>query len=183
MKPWKMTRWKWLVTGMILVGVFYWALPWYYVGTTRFLPKNGEGNEEAARAHAEHLASFGDRAVPAILYSLKNNSPFRRRYVYLPYALERIGPSADWALLEAIDEESDPLARNFLIGALVMAFRDPSRLARWARDVQENNASQLEIWHMPRVVADAFTEAPPVLISDRDELSLAFLAWAEQRRR
>ncbi len=74
-----------IALGLVCVAGFLGWLLWpsIVVGSLCFADKKGEAS---GRRGCDRIVGVGPRAIPAIIRSVKRNSPWVRRYCYLPIA-------------------------------------------------------------------------------------------------
>jgi len=111
---------------------------------------SGKGEESSRRA-CDRIVFFGERSIRPAIASIERESPWVRRYCYLPIALKEIGGAAHSELLAAIDRQDDPRKRAYLVSTLQTAFDDYSRLAVIIEDAQEERIST---WALTRFSND-----------------------------
>jgi hypothetical protein len=137
--------------------------------------------EESSRAVCDRIVAHGERAVPAIISSIKSHSPWVRRYCYLPVALREIGGSAHPLLLHAINRESDPAKRAYLVSSLHAAFKDYSRFGVALNDMRSGDLEPFAMHYFAIHARNAFPDAPP-LITEEKILNREFLVWWNTNR-
>lgn len=86
---------------------------------------------EGRDRHYKSLVAMGENAVPAIIRTLRRESPWTRDTVSLVGVLADIGKPAHKLLLEEIEKERDPQTRIYLIHTLQSAFNDFRYLPYW----------------------------------------------------
>jgi len=163
---------------VVLVLVLGWLLwPTLVVSSLHFVEEKGE---EASRKACDRIVAVGPRVIPAIIRSIKRNSPWVRRHCYLPIALRELGQPARNALLESIDSEADPKVREYLISTLQTGFRDFRRFDLWLKDAQ---AGRVSPWSMSRFMEDirSLRLAGPDLMTDR-KLNPDFIVWWNEHK-
>jgi hypothetical protein len=137
-------------------------------------------SEESSRAARDRIVFFGERAIQPTIASIEKNSPWVRRYGYLPSALEKIGGSAHSDLLAAIKDQDDPMKRAYLISALQTAFHDYSQFDTVIADSETGSFPAFGLIHMASAMRGRFPDAPELLTEDR-KLNPAFKAfWIER---
>lgn len=162
-----------------LLAVAWVTWPSVVVGSIAFSdPKN----EESGRRACDRIVAVGPRAVQAIIRSLKRNSPWSRRYCYLPIALSELGEPAREALIEAIDAESDPRTRAQLVSSLQSGFQDYSRLSVIIDDAKAGQISGYPLFMMSSHIRVQFTNAPAFQTDDpvNGTVNPAFVEWWKQ---
>ena len=113
-----------IVVALMSVLIWWLQSPWFTVWTMHLAERKGE---ESSRAVCDRIVAHGERAVPAIISSIETNYPWVRRHCYLPIAFKEIGGSAQTSLLQAINQQSNPRGRAYLISSLHTAFGDYRR--------------------------------------------------------
>lgn len=154
-----------------------WRLwPTLVVGSLVFADRTGE---ESGRTACDRIVGVGPRAIPAIIASLKRNSPWSRRYCYLPVALRELGAPARAALLRAIDSESDALTRAKLVASLQDGFGDYSRLTVVLDDALAGRIGSYPIHMIDSSLRVAFTNAPALRTGSMDSITVSteFVEW------
>lgn len=137
-----------------------------------FATKKGEDSSKAAQ---DRIVFFGERAIQPTIASIEENSPWTRRYCYLPGALKRIGGSAHAQLLAAIDQQDDPQKRGYLISALQNAFQDFSQLTTIINDLEEGRIQSAVFFDISQHFPDA-----PKFLTEEGKLNPAFTVyWAQ----
>ena len=137
--------------------------------------------EESSRAVCDRILAHGERAIPAIISSIETNSPWVRRHCYLPIALKEIGGSAQSGLNQAINNQSNPRRRAFLISSLQTAFEDYSRFEIVLNDMQFGELSKFAVHRFESDIQYAFPEAPP-LTAENINLNPEFLEWWSRKK-
>ena len=166
--------------GLLLFGT-WWVAPAVAVWSMALSTKKGE--ESSARAR-DRIVFFGERAIGSTISSIERNSPWRRRYCYLPSALEQIGGPARERLLERIDRQKEPLKRAYLISALQSAFDDMSRFDTVMEDHRRGELSAFALLHMESAVRHNLPDAPPLVLTEHKvEVNPEFLQYREERGR
>ena len=158
---------------LIVAASLLWSV-WPYLVVARFSMVDRQ-DEEGSQRVCNEIVACGPRAIPAAIRSIEINSPWVRRYCYLPIALGRLGPPAHDTLLVAVDEESDPRKRAYLISSLVTAFDDFSRFHLWLEDVDAKRVSKWSMVHFASAVRQHLPDAPELLKGEG--LNPEFLAW------
>ncbi len=166
------------VTLLLAIVLWWWFAPWFTVWSMCLADKKGE---ESSRAVCDRIVAHGERAVPAIISSIKSHSPWVRRYCYLPIALREIGGSAHPQLLRAIDRESDPAKRAYLVSSLHTAFKDYSRFGVVLNDMRSGDLGPFAVYHFAIHAHNAFPDAPPLMTEERT-LNREFLDWWSTNR-
>ena len=139
----------------------------------------GKG-EESSRAARDRIVFFGERAIRPTIASIEKNSPWVRRYGYLPSALEKIGGSAHSDLLAAIKDQDDPMKRAYLISALQTAFGDYSQFDTVIADSETGSFPAFGLMPMASDMRRRFPDAPQLLTEDR-KLNPAFKGFWTKR--
>jgi hypothetical protein len=169
-----MKRLSIVVVLMVTACAVGWLLwPSIVVGSLCFADKKGEAS---GRRACDRIVAVGPRAIPAIIRSVKRNSPWVRRYCYLPIALGELGEPAHEALLAAIDSETDPGDRAKLASSLLKGFKDFSRVSVVIEDTQAGRINDHPLYMMAPLIRDAHTNAPPVLLENR-QVNPQFATW------
>jgi hypothetical protein len=162
--------------GLAAISIGGWlVLPQLAVWSMALATSKGE---ESSRAARDRIVFFGERSIRPTIASIEKNSPWARRYGYLPSALEKIGGSAHSDLLSAIKDQHDPMKRAYLISALQTAFHDYSQFDTVIADSETGSFPALGLIHMASEMRRSFPDAPELLTADR-KLNPAFKAfWA-----
>jgi len=165
------------VSVLVLLAAGWWFYPAMVVASMALADPKGE---ESGRRACDRIVAVGPRAIPAILRSIRRNSPWSRRYCYLPIALGELGEPARVALVRAIDSENDPMKQAYLISSLQKGFGDFSRFDLWLGRNTEEPASRWALTHFAGDIQAHFEDAPPL---QRDgEVNPDFLEWWRLRR-
>ena len=134
------------------------------VAPLNFVEKKGE---EPLRQACDRIVAVGERAIPAVISSIEEHSPWVRRHCYLPIVLKEIGGSAHSEVADAIEKQKDPRKRAFLISTLQSAFGDYSRLDSIIDDFESGRISSWGLIHIASNIRYIFVDAPPFLTEDR----------------
>lgn len=153
------------------------VLPQLAVWSMALATSKGEESSKAAR---DRIVFFGERAIQPTIASIEKNSPWVRRYGYLPSALEKIGGSAHSDLLAAIKDQDDPMKRAHLISALQTAFHDYSQFDTVIADSETGSFPAFGFKHLASDMRRRFPDAPALLTEDR-KLNPAFKAFWKER--
>ena len=155
-----------------------WLLgPQLAVWSVGLATKKGDESSEAAR---DRIVLFGERAIQPTIVSIEENSPWVRRYGYLPEALKKIGGSAHGDLRTAIGNQKDLDKRARLNFALQTAFDDYSKLGLVIEDYEAGRISEIALVFMESDMKHVFPDAPRLLMEDRS-VNPAFKAyWAKR---
>jgi hypothetical protein len=173
-KPLYVIASSYIVAGLVLGWVMW---PTIVVSSLHFVEKKGE---EPSRRACDRVVGVGPRAVPAIIRSIKRNSPWVRVHCYLPIALGKLGQPARDSLLEAIDSETNPKIRAFLISSLQSGLSDFSRFDIWFEDAKAGRVSELALLRFAGDVQNGLKGAPGLL--EERKLNPAFVQWWETHK-
>ena len=167
-----------ILASFVAISVGGWlVLPQLAVWSMALATSKGE---ESSRAARDRIVFFGERAIQPTIASIEKNSPWVRRYGYLPSALEKIGGSAHSDLLAAIKNQDDPMKRGYLISALQTAFHDYSQFDTVIADSEAGSFPAFGLKHMASDIRRRFPDAPELLTEDR-KLNPAFkVFWAKR---
>jgi hypothetical protein len=174
-----MTRRRAMIFGIVTgLSFLVWAcLPHVYLATLPLLEEKGEDGGHWLRAR---LVSCGQRAVGPTIATIREDSPWQRNYCYLPLVLRDLGEPAHRRLLQAVDDEVDPYARDKLISALATGFSDYSRLRLWITEAVTHRGHNMDLGFLQRHLECRYPDAPPLL---RDgNVTDDFVIWWNARQ-
>jgi hypothetical protein len=117
-------------TALLVAAWVMWHVvrPYVYLFVWTFQINESDHSPESDEASVRQLASLGPDVVGPILRSIKANSPWSKRTAMLPSVLQEIGQPAHDRLKAAIQSESSPRERSYLIYSLQFAFKDSTFL-------------------------------------------------------
>ncbi|EEF57435.1 hypothetical protein, partial [Pedosphaera parvula] len=157
-------------TAMVLV---LWLLRAHLV--LACIPLLEEKGESGGQRLRDSLIFCGPSSIGPVIATIRDESPWRRNYCYLPDVLEHFGEPAHRQLLKAIDSETHNRHRAFLISALQRGFKDFTRFDRWL--AAPDLTSSYELTFMAGDIRLAFPDAPPLSSESSDSINPEFLVW------
>jgi hypothetical protein len=137
-----------------------------------FLEEKGESGGQWLR---DSLILCGPSSISPTIATIRDESPWRRNYCYLPFVLQHFGERAHRQLLMAIDSEADNRRRAFLISALQSGFEDFTRFDGWLAG--PDSASSYSLTFMAGHIRQTFPDAPPLASESSDTINPDFLVW------
>lgn len=167
------------IVGIAVAGSVWFGYPYILVAKLDVIPKKAEGNPARAEV-GEGLVKCGDRAIPAIIWSLDRSGPWQRQSAFLSGILGEIGGPAREVLLKRISEAEECIEIAKWIYVLQEGFQDYSQFERVVECYESGQIRRVTLLHFDSAARLHNPEAPDML-DDSGKVAEAFLGWASAR--